>query len=171
MSSESPRADVEARLEETAEAMSDRLSSLEEEISATGTSLRDWVAQNPWKSVGGMLAAGVTVGMLFGGGSRRRIRHSDLLDQYIEALGSEVDEAVAAGKTPGQALEEALRDQAPLVVSEQNGTGDSESSRSFLGEGVRFVLRTAFREVGRDLLLSLLDGSDVSEAVGDGLSE
>jgi len=170
MSSESPRADVEARLEETAEAMSDRLSSLEEEISATGTSLRDWVAQNPWKSVGGMLAAGVTVGMLFGGGSRRRIRHSDLLDQYIEALGSEVDEAVAAGKTPGQALEEALRDQAPLV-SEQNGTGDSESSRSFLGEGVRFVLRTAFREVGRDLLLSLLDGSDVSEAVGDGLSE
>lgn len=170
MDSDSPRADVEARLQETAEAMSNRLSHLGEEISTTRTSLRDWVARNPWKSVGGMLAAGVTLGMLFGGDGKKRTHH-ELLDQYIEALRAEVDEAVRGGESPGQALEKALRDRAPLVVYEQGDRGGSTADQGFFREGVRFAFRTAFREVGRNILLSLLDTTDVEGMVGGEHSE
>lgn len=170
MDSDSPRADVEARLQETAEAMSNRLSSLGEEISTTRTSLRDWVARNPWKSVGGMLAAGVTVGMLFGGGGKKQTHH-ELLEQYIEALRAEVDEAVRDGESPGQALEKALRDRAPLVVYEQADDGGSPADHGFLRKGVRYAFLTAFREAGKNILLSLLDSADVEGMVGGEHSE
>lgn len=171
MDSESTRADVEARLRETAEAMSDRLGSLEEEVSASSTSLREWVVQNPWKSVGGMLVAGVAVGALFGGrGSRRRPdpdgRRDELLDQYIDALRAEVDAAIAAGEPPGEALEAALRDRLPLVVFTEKEE-DSGSSRGLLSLGIGFVLRTIFREVARDAILSMLDNVDVEEMVDE----
>ena len=79
MDSDSTRADVEERLRETADAMADRFDSLQDEVSTTGSSLRDWVVQNPLKSVGGMLAAGVAVGALVGGGRSRRPEHAELL--------------------------------------------------------------------------------------------
>lgn len=171
MDSESTRADVEARLRETAEAMSDRLDSLEEEVSASSTSLREWVVQNPWKSVGGMLAAGVAVGALFGGlGSRRRPEHAELLDQYIDALRAEVDAAIAAGEPPGEALEAALRDRLPLVVFTEKEE-DSGSSRGLLSLGVGFVLRTLFREVARDVILSMLDDVDVEGVIDEQILE
>ncbi|MFB6098510.1 MAG: hypothetical protein ABEK84_05250, partial [Salinibacter sp.] len=116
MDSESTRADVEARLRETADAMSDRFASLQEEVSTTGTSLRDWVVKNPLKSVGGMLAAGVAVGALFGRRRSRRAEHAELLEQYVDALRAEVKDAIASGDTPGEALEKALKGRAPLVV-------------------------------------------------------
>jgi len=114
MDSDSTRADVEERLRETADAMADRFDSLQDEVSTTGSSLRDWVVQNPLKSVGGMLAAGVAVGALVGGGRSRRPEHAELLDQYIDALRTEVEEAMATGDTPGEAVEKALRGRAPL---------------------------------------------------------
>jgi hypothetical protein len=173
MDSDSTRADVEARLHETASDMSDRLASLQEEMSNTGTSLRDWVAQNPWKSVGGMLAAGVAVGALFGGRGSRRSEQSELLDQYVQALRAEVDESIAAGETPGQALEQALRGRAPLVVYEGGeSTGKAQSSGgSFLGESVGFVMRLLAREVLQDLVLSWLEDTDVEGMVDEEMFE
>lgn len=171
MDSESTKADVEEQLRDAADAMSDRFASLQDEVSTTSTSLREWVAQNPWKSVGGMLAAGVAVGALFGGGrSRRRREHAELMDRYIDALRAEVDEAVAAGEPPGEALEAALRDRVPLVVfteqEEQSG-----SSGGLLGTGIGFVVRTIVREVVRDLILSMLEGTDVEEVLDDEIFE
>lgn len=172
MDSESTRADVEARLRETAEAMSDRFASLEEELSTSGTALRDWVARNPWKSVGGMLAAGLAVGALFGGGrSRRRPEHDELLDRYIDALRAEMDEAVAAGESPDQALEKALRDRVPLVVYRRSDDRDARSRGGFLGESIGFVLRTVFREVAREAILSMIEGTDVEEVLDEELVE
>jgi len=162
MDSESTRADVEARLRDTADAMSDRFASLQEEVSTTGTSLRDWVARNPLKSVGGMLAAGLAVGALFGGGGRRYPEHSELLDQYVDALRAEVGEAVASGDTPGEALEKALKGRAPLVVYREGDRAEETSSGgSFLGESLGFVARIVARELTRDGILSLLDDVDV----------
>lgn len=163
MDSDSTRADVEARLRETADAMADRFASLQDEVSTTGTSLRDWVVQNPWKSVGGMLAAGVAVGALFGGRRSRRPEHAELLDQYIDALRTEVEEALAQGDTPGEAVEKALRGRAPLVVY-RGGEAQADASQSggsFLGNSVGFVFRLVAREVVRDLILSWLDDADV----------
>jgi len=165
MDSDSTRADVEARLRETADAMADRFASLQDEVSTTGTSLRDWVVQNPWKSVGGMLAAGVAVGALFGGRRSRRPEHAELLDQYIDALRTEVEDALAAGDTPGQAVEKALRGRAPLVVYRE-GEAQADASPSgggFLSSSVGFVFRLVAREVVRDLVLSWFDDADVEE--------
>jgi len=165
MDSDSTRADVEARLRETADAMADRFASLQDEVSTTSTSLRDWVVQNPWTSVGGMLAAGVAVGALFGGGRRsRRPEHAELLDQYIDALRTEVEEALAEGDTPGQAVEKAIRGRAPLVVyqnGEEREANAAPSRSSVLGSSVGFVFRLVAREVVRDLILSWLDDADV----------
>lgn len=145
--------------------MSDRFESLQEEVSTTSTSIRDWVVRNPLKSVGGMLAAGVAVGALFGGRrSRRRSEHAELLDQYVDALRAEVDEAMAEGDTPGEALEKALQGRAPLVVYRDGDAGGEESSEgSTLGKGLGFVFRTLVREVGKDLAFSLLDDVDAGE--------
>lgn len=161
MSSESSREKVEAQLRETADAMSDRFSSLEDEISSSSTELRDWIVQNPWKSIGGMLVTGVAVGALFGGQQSRRSRHADLLNQYTEALRAEVDEAVASGKSPGEALEEALRNQAPLVVYEQSQEG--ESDRGLFRQAIGFMLHTAFREAIRKFARSFLENSAAEE--------
>jgi len=173
MDSDSTRADVEARLRETADAMADRFDSLQEEVSTTSSSLRDWVVQNPLKSVGGMLAAGVAVGALVGGSRSRRPEHAELLDQYIDALRTEVEEAMATGDTPGEAVEKALRGRAPLVVYRGDGADSSEASRSggsVLGNSLGFVVRLVAREVIRDQILSWLDDTDV-EGLEDELFE
>ncbi len=153
--------------------MSDRFDSLQGEVSTTGTTIRDWVVRNPWKSVGGMLAAGVAVGALFGGrGSRRRPEHAELLEQYIQALRADVDDAIASGDTPGRAVEKALRGRAPLVVYREGGASQDKasSSGSFLGSSLGFVARLAVREVIRNLLLSLLEDVDVDDmAVGENI--
>ncbi len=172
MDSDSSRADVEARLRETADAMADRFASLQDEVSTTGTSLRDWVVQNPLKSVGGMLAAGVAVGALFGGRRSRRPEHAELLDQYVDALRTEVEDAMAEGDTPGEAVEKALRGRAPLVVY-RDGNEQTQSARSdgsILGDSLGFVVRLVAREVIRDVILSWLDDADV-EALEDELFE
>jgi hypothetical protein len=172
MDSDSTRADVEARLRETAEAMSDRFESLQDEVSTTRTSLRDWVAQNPWKSIGGMLAAGVAVGALFGGRGSRRPEQSELLDQYIQALRAEVEDGITTGDSPGEAVEKALRGRAPFVVYRgEDAGGNGKKSGSVLGQGLWFVSRLVFREVIRDAVLSWLDDADVGDMVDEEMLE
>ncbi|MFB6274356.1 MAG: hypothetical protein ABEL51_15850 [Salinibacter sp.] len=168
MDSESTRADVEARLRETADAMSDRLDSLQEEVSTTGTSVRDWMARNPLKSVGGMLAAGLAVGALFGGGRSRRPEHTELLDQYVDALREEVEGAIASGDTPGEALEKALKGRAPLVVYRDGARSeDASSGGGFLSDSLGFVARIAAREVLQNAVLSLLEDVEMDQVLDD----
>lgn len=163
METESTREDVEARLRDTAEAMSDRMASLQDELSSSGTTLRDWVVNNPWKSVGAMLAAGVAVGALFGGRRKKRPEHAELLEKYVDSLRAEIDEAVAAGESPREALERTLRGRAPLVVLEQPEQEDETSSGflGMLGGGAVYLIRLLMREFGKDLIMAVLDGGDI----------
>lgn len=162
MESESTREDVEARLRDTAEEMSDRLASLQDELSSSGTSLRDWVVENPWKSVGAMLAAGVTVGALFGGRrDRGRPEHAELLDQYVKALRAQMEEAVAAGESPSEALEQTLRGRVPVVVLEQEEDTESGVFASLVGSGAAFLLKTLIREFGQEFMTSALGDRNV----------
>lgn len=177
--SDSPsKADVEAQLRQTAETMSDRMDSIRAEVESTGTSVRNWVAENPLKSVGGMLAAGLAVGLLFGGrrSSRRRRRHEQLVDRYLDALRSEVDEAVAQGEEPGPALQKALRDRVPLVVytgSEGGGrqSGESGMVRNLLGESFEILFRTGLSLLARDAIEALLANANIEDALDEELFE
>ncbi len=173
MDSDTTKADVEARLRETAEEMSERMETLQDEISTSGASIRDWMVENPWKSVGGMLAAGLAVGWLFGGGgrSRRRRAHEELVEGYIDAIRDEVSDSVAAGEEPGQALERALRDRVPMVIFSDDGRRESGFVRNFLGEGIEIVLRTGLSLFARDALEAALADVNVEEMLNEELEE
>ncbi|MFP4228957.1 MAG: hypothetical protein ACLFTE_09035 [Salinivenus sp.] len=168
MESHSKKEEVEAQLRQTAEAMSGRLSSIQEEVESTGARVRQWVANNPLKSVGGMLAAGLAVGLLFGGSSRsrRRHRHRELVEKYLDALRSEVETEVAQGEEPGRALEKALRDRVPLVVySEDKGRSSGRGWRGLFGDSARILFRTGLSLVARDVIEEFLADTDLDDLV------
>lgn len=176
MESKSKKADVESRLHQTADAMSQRLASIQEEVSSTGGAIQKWIVQNPVKSVGGMLATGLAVGLLFGGSrSRRRKRHAELVDTYLDALRQEVNEAVDEGQEPGPAVEKALRDRVPLVVYDQQGKRANERrqglGRRVLQEGAQIIFSTGLSLLAREVMESLLASLDVDALIEDELSE
>lgn len=174
MESKSSKADVESRLNQTAEAMSERMASIQEEVASTGVSVRDWIVQNPVKSVGGMLATGLAVGLLFGGRrSRLRADHRELVDTYLDALRDEVETAVDEGDEPGPALEKALRDRVPLVVySGDAGRGsDGSGERSLVREGAEIIFSTGLSLLAREVIESILASVDVEEFVEEELLE
>lgn len=171
MDSEPSKSDVESRLRDTAEAMSERMASIQDEVSSTGLSLRNWIVENPLKSVGGMLATGVAVGLLFGGGRSARRRHTELVDRYLAALREEVEAAVDQGDEPGPALEEALRDRVPLVVYTANGDQRHEDEGGFLWEAAGIVFSTGLSLFARETINSMLDSLDVEGIVEDQLPD
>lgn len=176
MESTPNKADVESRLHQTAEAMSQRMASIQEEVSSTGVSIRDWIVRNPLKSVGGMLAAGLAVGTFFGGTrSRRRKAHAALIDTYLEALREEAETAVEDGEEPGPALEKALRDRVPLVVYNRHGGEDGGRrggwGRNLLREGAEILFSTGLSLLAREAIEAVLANLNVEEIVEEELSE
>lgn len=173
MDSNANKADVESRLEQTAEAMSDRMASIQEEVTSTGASLQQWIVRNPVKSVGGMLATGMAVGLLFGGrGSHRRKQHAELIDGYLNALRNEVEETVDQGAEPGPALEKALRDRVPLVVYRGHETQqDGTWGRNLLQESAEILFSTGLSLLAREVIESLLDNLDVDGVIEEELME
>lgn len=177
MDSKSNKADVESRLHQTAEAMSKRLASLQDEVSSTGASLQKWIVRNPLKSVGGMLAAGLAVGLLFGGSrqKRRRKEHAELIDTYLEALRDEVEEHVDQGQEPGPALDKALRDRVPLVVYNRRTRGGTQGTlswgRHLLQEGAGILFSTGVSLLAREAMEALLSNFDVEEIIGEQLPD
>jgi len=174
MTPNSDKADVESRLHRTAEAMSNRLASIQEEVSTSGNAVRNWIVQNPVKSVGGMLATGLVLGGLFGGSkSRRRKRHADLVDTYLDALRNEVDAAVDDGDEPGPAVERALRDRVPLGVSRESAreTETSGSVRTLIRQGAGILFSTGLSLLAREVIESVLANFDVEAIVEEELLE
>lgn len=175
MEPESKKADVESRLNQTAEAMSDRLASIQDEVTSTGGAVREWIVENPVKSVGGMLATGLAVGLLFGGSrSRLRKEHSELVDTYLDALREEAEAAVEEGDEPGPALEKALSDRVPLVVySQEEGptTGGSGEDSSFLRQGAEIIFSTGLSLLARQVIDSVLANVNVEEIVEEAILE
>jgi hypothetical protein len=173
MDSKQNKHDVQSRLHQTAEAMSQRMASIQDEVSSTGVSVRKWIVQNPLKSVGGMLGLGLAVGLLFGGrGSRRRKEHAALIDTYLDALRQEAEEAVDRGEEPGPALEKALRDRVPLVVYRDEAAPDSgERTGSLLKEAGQIIFSTGLSLLAREVIDSLLASLDVDEVIDEELSE
>lgn len=156
MSSSPSKADVEARLQDTADSITGRLDALQEEAASTGLSIRDWIAENPLKSVGAMLAAGLVVGGLFGGGrSKPASRTGD----------------GAKGRSALEDLEEEGR--RPLVVYADENRSASSSSlvRDILGSSAQIFFRTGLTLVARDLIESVLSNTDIEDALHDELFE
>ena len=175
MTPNSDKADVESRLHRTAEAMSNRLASIQEEVSTSGNAVRNWIVQNPVKSVGGMLATGLVLGGLLGGSkSRRRKRHADLVDTYLDALRNEVNTAVDDGDEPGPAVEKALRDRVPLGGRSRESARETETSgsvRTLIRQGAGILFSTGLSLLAREVIESVLANFDVEAIVEEELLE
>jgi len=157
MDSRPSKADVEARIQAATERMSDRMDDIQDEVSSTGGAVRDWMANNPVKSVGAMLGAGLVVGWTFG---REASGPSAREDRSAEAL----IEALRAGADEGEISEEA-----PLVVYVGGEEEERQSGllRSLFGTGAQAVFHTAFNLLARDAVESLLADADLEEVLGD----
>ncbi len=163
------KAELEAELEGSSEAIHGRLEAIQEEITTTGTSIRSWLRRHPLESVGGALIAGALTGWLVAGFGRQRLSraHRQLLSQYITALREEVEEAVASGQDVGPAVQDALRTRAPLVVYD----GDGASSGGWLRQAVGLVADTALALIVREAVSGWLEGTDLNDMMPDELAE
>lgn len=162
----STRADVEARLQGTSEAIRSRLDAIQEEVETTGTTIRDFLRRHPLASVGGSLLAGLLIGWLLGGSKGRRLSrtHRRMLTHYIDAIRDEVRDAVAEGEEVGTAVQDALRNRAPLVVYSEDG-----ASGGFLRQTFDIVFDTALTLFIRDALEGLFEhfGAGEIDAFGE----
>jgi len=148
MDSKPSKADVEARLQDAADQMSGRMESIQEEVSSSGVSIRNWMADNPLKSVGAMLAAGLAVGLAFGGSNTP----SD------QGTGATLDDLPGAGED-GNA-------ERPLVVyAQDHGRKRAGLVRSLLENSAHVVFRTAVSLLVRDVIESVLADIDVDETI------
>jgi hypothetical protein len=158
MDRSSTKADVEAQLEGTREAMEDRIASIRDELSTAGSSVQETLRRYPWRSIAGALLAGLAVGWTVTGVQRRRrLRraHDDLVDHYLDAVRRQARQAVASGKDVDAALDDALRDHVPLVVYGSAASGDSTSS-GWVRRTADLFVSTALRILVRDGVQNLL---------------
>lgn len=137
---------VEQELAEKSEQIERRLTALQDEVLDIGPSIGRAIFDHPLVSVGGMLLAGVVVGLIFGG--RRKpsggveARRRELVERYIEALARETRARVARGDDAGQAVRKALKDRAPLIVYETPPEDLPRARRSVPRQAADILLKT-----------------------------
>ncbi len=168
MPDEPTRAELEARLQSTAEAMNERFDAIQGEIVSTRETVRTGLAKNPLLSVGGAIVAGVAVGWLLGGSKRRRTqnRHRQLVSSYLDAVRDEVRASMGDGEDVESAVRGALQERVPIVVYE-NSTSDS--SGGLLRETFEIIARTALSMLARDVVESVIANSNIDEAIDENL--
>jgi hypothetical protein len=122
------RDEVEAQLQRTEASINRHVSALEDEVDTLGPSIKGAIFDSPLVSVGGALVAGLAVGLLFGGSrksktSARQLAVQALVNQYIDLIVAEAQEAVDRGDDPEAAVREALDGRVPMVVvNHESGT-------------------------------------------------
>lgn len=156
----STRADVEARLHGASEAIQHRLDAIQDEVATTGAALREYLRRHPLTGVGGSLLAGLLIGWLLSGRRRLNRTHRRLLRHYVDALRDEVRDAVAGGTEVGEAVQDALRHRAPLIVYSED-----EASPGFLRQAFDLGMSAAFPLVVRSMLTGFLEQPDVNGQV------
>ena len=117
--------ELEQRLNQQTEFIKRRLDALQTDVQDLGTNAREAVFSNPWLGIGGALASGLLVGLIFGGRSRSDSgldgSHRAVLDAYIDTVAQDARYLVKRGKDTDVAVREALGDRVPLIVYETAG--------------------------------------------------
>lgn len=151
----STKTDVETRLHGASEAIQQHVEAIQEEVVSTGPVIRDFLRRHPLTSVGGSLLAGLLVGWLLSGGRKSRLRrsHRRLLQQYVDALRDEVRATVAEGAEVGEAVQDALRHRAPLIVYSEDG----EDTRGLVRKTFDMAAGAAFPLLVRSMLTGFLE--------------
>ncbi|MDX1545489.1 MAG: hypothetical protein R3247_00790 [Rhodothermales bacterium] len=132
---------VARALQEKERAIEGRVDALQEEFGDLVPALGRSMLGHPLVSVGGALAAGLAVGLLFGGRSARRgPDHRALMEAYVASVAEEAHRRVRRGQEPEDAVRRALDGRVPLIVYEAEA---AEAPRGPLRQAVRIVVRSA----------------------------
>ncbi|MEX1055277.1 MAG: hypothetical protein WED81_04575 [Rhodothermales bacterium] len=145
MADETNRADLENELSLRKHAIKQRLDTLQGEISTAPAAIRSKITKNPWLGVAAVTGAGLLVGLMLARLRRKAHTapaHQQLVEQYIAAVGSEVQRRVKRGKDPAEAVRSALEHRVPIIVYTP-GREDREEKRGFVGQAGDLALKTA----------------------------
>lgn len=147
MRKEYTREELEAELQSTSTVIEQRLGVLEQELStapdAAQKAFTDAMLRSPLVVVGGALAAGLLVGLIFGGRRSRNslgATHQRLVNEYVDALVEDVRYAVTKGTDPDAAVRDAVQDRVPLIIYD---TGTRTETSGFLRTFFDLALKTA----------------------------
>jgi len=159
MAETTSRAELERQLEATTDLIKRRIDALGGEVQSLRSTIRDAIFDNPLLSVGAALAAGLVVGVVFGGRKKDPFRtdayQRALVEEYLDAVAREARQAVARGKEPGVAVREALRDRVPLIVLESGAGGSAGMLRQIfdllLKSSVGFFMSSTLDRLNEDL--------------------
>jgi len=151
---EKPRtkAEVEALLASKDASIARRLDTLKSEVGSAGHSVKK-VLRHPLLAAGATLTGGLAVGWLLGGKRRRKANgqaESTLTRDFYEIVAKDAERLMRRGLAPREALREALRARAPLVLDrgadEQPGllrSVVSTAGRMFLSIALRNAMESA----------------------------
>jgi hypothetical protein len=164
---EKPRtkAEVEALLAGKDASIARRLDTIKSEVGSAGVSVKK-VFRHPLLAVGATLAGGLLVGRLLGGKRGRKAKdggESTLTRDFYELVAKDAERLMRRGLTPREAVREALRRRAPLVLD--GGADESPGLlRSLVSTAGRMFVTVALRNAMESAVARFMGG----EAGGDG---
>ena len=115
--------DVQRALGEKSDQIEQHLTALRKEITNFAPPVRDALTRHPFLSVGGALVTGILVGILKGGARRRPTGRDDVLDIYLAPVIKAMQEGMAEGLSPEEAIRSALKGRLPAPPAEAAGDG------------------------------------------------
>lgn len=159
------REDIERELNLKRDRIEQRLSTLQQEVTSVGPSIRDAVLRHPLVGVGGALLAGLVVGLLVGGKKKRDdygagADHRALVDRYVEGIAEEARQRIAEGQDPDEAVQAAMKARVPLIVYE---VPESPAKQGLFGLVAGLALRHLV-PLGVEMGLGFLTGEAKGEA-------
>lgn len=167
---------VERKLQMKMQHIEGHLDALQDEVTTLGPAVGKAIFEHPLVSVGGMLVAGLAVGLLLGG--RRRSpavaeRRRALVERYIDALVAETRYRVARGQDADAAVRDALEDHTPLIVYETPEDERPRRRQNVPRQAVDILLKTLLGmtvKVGIDAVTARFGGFGDSDTIKSSVS-
>ncbi len=167
---EKPRtkAEVEALLASKDASIARRLDTLKSEVGSAGHSVKK-VLRHPLLAAGATLAGGLAVGRLLGGKRRRKAKEpaeSTLARDFYEIVAKDAERLMRRGLAPRDALREALRARAPLVLD--GGANEAPGLlRSLVSSAGRMFISIALHNAMESAVAKFMGETGDADAEGE----
>ncbi|MFT4605577.1 MAG: hypothetical protein ACI9W4_002319 [Rhodothermales bacterium] len=156
------REELEAKLQSASDSMSRRLTAMESEVSLPAvTRLTDVASSGTFKKAAIAVGVGLAVGLLFGGGGKKRIKRAHTtIDEWRDDLADSITEFLQGGDSPGDAARRAARSQPPLILEDGERGG---AKKGLLAFAFTYALKTGITVGARELVKRMMDRNDEPE--------
>lgn len=147
--------ELRARIEDKREDIISRVEALQDEVTGLYDSVVETVRRKPMVILGGTILVGIAIGFFV---SSRRNKghgklgraHAGLVSAYADAVAEHVETAVSKGHNTADAVRDALRGRAPVVVIQ--GSEGEEPTGGFLRQSIKLAMTSALGYASRALV-------------------